>query len=130
MKKHINNCTIDELNTLAAKAQGWHQRQFFACDSAVSWASHFDSDGYTLHAYVEDYDPCHNGQQAMDLLKEFEATLGIASDKRLGLWVSGIITKSDENGYPLTVIHAHADTPEIAIVRAVIVSKFGEMVEV
>jgi hypothetical protein len=104
--KNINDCTTEELNTLAAKAQGWIHL------ANQDWTM---KDGDKFYC-VSRYDPCHDGQQAMDLLREFQVDVH---------WVGGKVTA----GFWHSDYARVDDTPEIAIVKAVIVSEFGEDIE-
>ena len=103
MKKHINDCTWIELNTLAAKMQGWDSEE------------------------NEPYDPCHDGQQAMDLLRRFHIDTDYIEDINSYAATAWIHVNDATRIQRFVCI---SDTPEIAIVKAVIVSKFGEDVEI
>ena len=115
--KHIDRLTVQQLNRLAAKAQWKLKKREFG--------DHYDTVD-TVDYWIEkkkiwlsEYDPCHNGQQAMDLLKKYSIYLEpfwITSNNIP--WIA-LCEKATEIDWQ------EATTPELAIVKAVVASKYG-----
>ena len=115
--KHIDSLTVQQLNRLAAKAQWKLKKREFG--------DHYDTVD-TVDYWIEkkkiwlsEYDPCHNGQQSMDLLKKYSIYLEpfwITSNNIP--WIA-LCEKATEIDWQ------EADTPELAIVKAVVASKYG-----
>ena len=110
---NINDLTHDQLNELAAKTQEW---KLINDGLGLLWQKS-DSDADTIPC--SRYDPCHFGDQAMDLLQllpDFEFY-----KHEDGTFCIG----TSSMGYLVC-----AENSMVAIVKAVIFSKFGEEVEV
>jgi len=123
MKIKVSELEGSLLAEFVARAQGW------TCDSDPTelamcipvWNTHvLRDDGIEKTVVMRSYRPDINGGQAMELVKEFDVDvnkLGSSNE-----WCARV--------YPRKGMETISDTPEIAICRAVVASKFGEYVEV
>jgi len=119
--KHIDKLTPDQLNHLVAKAQ-WKlkKREFGDHYNTVDTVDYWIE---KKKIWLSEYDPCHNGQQAMDLLKKYNIYLEpfwITSNNIP--WIA-LCEKATEIDWQ------EADTPERAITLAVIASKWGTEID-
>ena len=120
----LQDLTDEQLCYLAAKGQGWtlHDTDGLRKDETLwFWKGAPRTTKGSLQ--VKHYDPINNGQQAMDLLREFQ--INLRKDGKAWKWVAFTPTadwKPEEN-------RAVANTPEKAIVLAFVASVYGEDIE-
>lgn len=117
MKLYIKDMTDEQLNEWAARAQGWKFHRHPRGEFSGYWT------GRNV-ANLFDYDPVHNGQQAIDLQVAFKLhviPLDYDFSGTVDSWMAyQVMQHPDYEG----------STPNKAIVRAAIASVYGEYVEV
>ena len=120
MKLYIKDMTDEQLNEWAARAQGWTKQESNSVtnEGRLEWVG--TKGEYKF--FTDVYNPVTNGQQAMDLVVKFRLELTIG----------------EEDWWARKCWHPRAEkpksyagsTPNKAIVRAVIASKYGEYVTI
>ena len=125
----IDRLTPDQLNRLAAKAQWKLKKREFGdhydtVDAVDYWIE-------KKKIWLSEYDPCHNGQQAMDLQKRFHV------DVTYTYSIDEVHEELDESEWVEAVVYLQScdspsirsSTPERAITLAVIASKWGTEID-
>lgn len=111
--KKVDDLTTDELNEQVAICNGWKKAVDVCCDSQI-WIT---NDG----VWLDNYDPCHNAQQAHEIILINEISVAHRGDHHdcMKKWVSDIKCKN----------HTLGETPLIAAMRCFVKSVKGETVE-
>jgi hypothetical protein len=123
----IDRLTPDQLNRLAAKTQ-WElkKREFGDHYNTVDTVDYWIE---KKKIWLSEYDPCHNGQQYGELQKKYKVC--VLYQPRSKRWYGYFLPEEVDVEDPtdLAFVECFAPTPELAVVKAVVASKYGREID-